>query len=107
MSTDSATPGTGLLSSPIAYNPSKTLRITFMDSPSVAFATSIVGISEANDKLIACLSGALSFAFAPLALSLFPPQAVSNRLAPKTDATTGITFFFIVRSSLNVLFVTS
>lgn len=43
-----------------------------MDSPSVAFATSIVGISEANDKLIACLSGALSFAFAPLALSLFP-----------------------------------
>ena len=53
-----------------------------MDSPSVAFATSIVGISEANDKLIACLSGALSFAFAPLALSLFP-QAVSNRLALK------------------------
>ena len=77
-----------------------------MDSPSVAFATSIAGISEANDKLIACLSGALSFAFAPLALSLFPRKQLVIDL-PQNRCNNRYNFFFIVRSSLNVLFVTS
>lgn len=71
---------------------------------SVAFVTSIVGISAIYGKLMDCFLSFLSVAFAVFPVS-FPPllQAVSRRLAPIIEATTGVTFLnILLSSSLNV-----